>query len=44
MDKARSEISDYIECFYNSKFNHGSNDGLSPVKFEKQFYEELELV
>ncbi|MGR5488139.1 IS3 family transposase, partial [Vibrio alfacsensis] len=27
-DEARSEIFDYIECFYNPKRNHGTNGGL----------------
>ncbi|WP_265434887.1 IS3 family transposase, partial [Aeromonas salmonicida] len=27
----------YIEMFYNPIRRHGSNDGLSPVEFEKQF-------
>ncbi|TKB45618.1 IS3 family transposase, partial [Ferrimonas sediminicola] len=37
-DEARSEVFDYIEMFYNSKRRHGSNDGLSPVEFEAQYF------
>ena len=36
-DEARSDVFDYIEMFYNPIRRHGSNDGLSPVEFEKQF-------
>ncbi|MCX7132666.1 IS3 family transposase [Aeromonas sp.] len=35
--KARSDVFDYIEMFYNPIRRHGSNDGLSPVEFERQF-------
>jgi putative transposase len=41
---ARSEIFDYIECFYNPKRHHGSNDGLSPLQYEKRYFTELETV
>ncbi|MEH8248536.1 IS3 family transposase, partial [Aeromonas veronii] len=36
-DEARSDVFDYIEMFYNPIRRHGSNDGLSPVEFERQF-------
>ncbi|WP_265434920.1 IS3 family transposase, partial [Aeromonas salmonicida] len=36
-DEARSDVFDYIEMFYNPIRGHGSNDGLSPVEFERQF-------
>lgn len=36
-DEARSDVFDYIEMFYNPIRRHSSNDGLSPVEFEKQF-------
>ncbi|WIH12299.1 IS3 family transposase [Xanthomonas translucens pv. graminis] len=26
----------YIEMFYNTRRQHGHNNGLSPVEFEKQ--------
>jgi putative transposase len=38
---ARSEIFDYIECFYNPKQHHGSNNGLSPRQYEKRCFTEL---
>ena len=41
---ARSEIFDYIECFYNPKRHHGSNDGLSPRQYERRYFTELETV
>jgi putative transposase len=41
---ARSEIFDYIECFYNPKRHHGSNNGLSPLQYEKRYFTELEIV
>lgn len=34
-DDARADVFGYIELFYNPKRRHGSNDGLSPVQFEK---------
>jgi putative transposase len=37
--EARSDIFNYIELFYNSKRHHGNNGGLSPVKYEKQYFE-----
>lgn len=43
-DEARAEVFDYIECFYNPKRNHGTNGGLSPVEFERRYFEELETV
>ena len=41
-DEARAEIFDYIGGFYNLRRNHATNDGLSPVEAEKQFFKELE--
>ena len=36
-DDVRSGIArNYVEMFYNPKFRHGSNRGLSPVKFERR--------
>lgn len=34
---ARGDVFDYIEMFYNPKRRHSSNDGLSPVEFERQY-------
>lgn len=42
--EARSEIFDYIECFYNPRRNHGTNGGLSPNDYERQYFQELESV
>ncbi len=39
--EARSDIFDYIELYYNPKRRHGNNVGLSPVEYEKQYYEKL---
>jgi putative transposase len=39
--EARSDIFNYIELFYNPKRRHGTNGGLSPVEYEKQYFEKL---
>ena len=39
LDDAKSDVFNYIEMFYNSRRQHGHNDGLSPVEFEKRFSE-----
>lgn len=38
---ARSDVFDYIEMFYNSKRRHGFNNQLSPVEFEKRYFQSL---
>ena len=43
-DAARQDIFDYIEMFYNSVRQHGYNDNLSPIEFERRYYEELRSV
>jgi putative transposase len=35
-EHARADIFDYIEVFYNPIRRHSSNQGLSPVEFERQ--------
>lgn len=35
-EQARADIFDYIEVFYNRTRRHSSNQGLSPVEFEKR--------
>jgi len=35
-EKARQDIFDYIEMFYNPKRKHGNNNMLSPINFEQQ--------
>ena len=41
---ATTDLFDYIEMFYNPKRRHSSNDGLSPVEFEKQYFQRLRTV
>lgn len=36
-EDAKSDVFNYIEMFYNTRRQHGHNNGLSPVEFEKQF-------
>ena len=43
-EEARRNIVDYIEMFYNPKRRHGSANGLSPVEFEKQYFQRLKSV
>jgi putative transposase len=40
-NEARSDVFNYIEFFYNPTRRHSNNDGMSPIEFEKQYYEEL---
>lgn len=40
-DEARAEIFNYIEFFYNPTRHHGNNDGLSPIEYEKRYFEKL---
>ena len=42
--QARADIFDYIEGFYNPRRNHGTNGGLSPVEYERQYYQQLKDV
>lgn len=35
-EQAKSGVFNYIEMFYNTRRQHGHNNGLSPVAFEKQ--------
>ncbi|WP_235089895.1 IS3 family transposase [Chromobacterium sp. Beijing] len=43
-EEARRDIFDYIEMFYNPKRRHGSANGLSPVEFEKHYFQRLTSV
>lgn len=43
-EDARHDILDYIEMFYNPKRRHSYSDRLSPVNFEKQYFERLASV
>jgi putative transposase len=41
-EEARIDVFNYIEMFYNTKRRHSSNNGLSPVEYESQYYREAE--
>ena len=41
---ARADVFDYIEMFYNPKRRHDFNNQLSPVEFEKRYFQSLESV
>jgi len=43
-ESARLDIFDYIEMFYNPIRRHGYNDDLSPVEFERQYFNKLKRV
>ena len=38
------DVFDYIEMFYNPKRRHSSAMQLSPVEFEKRYFQSLESV
>lgn len=38
-EQAKADVYDYIEMFYNPVRRHGNNNGLSPVKFERHYFE-----
>lgn len=38
---ARTDVFDYIEMYYNPNRRHGNNGGISPVEYEKQYFETL---
>ncbi len=42
--EARAEIFNYIELFYNPVRRHGNNDGISPMEYEKRYFEKLLVV
>ena len=41
---ARTVRCDYIEMFYNSKRRHGYANDVSPVQYEKQYFNRLKSV
>jgi putative transposase len=41
-ESAKTTIAEWIEIFYNGKRRHSSIDYLSPVEFERRYYESLE--
>jgi len=38
------DIFNYIEFFYNPNRRHGNNNGVSPMNYEKQYFEKLSAV
>jgi putative transposase len=43
-DEAKADVFDYIEMFYNVKRRHNHADLLSPVNYEKRYFERLASV
>ena len=43
-EEARRDIFDYIEMFYNPKRRHSFSKQLSPMNYEKQYFEQLASV
>jgi putative transposase len=43
-DEGKADVFDYIEMFYNPKRRHSSAGRLSPVNYEKQYFERLGTV
>jgi putative transposase len=39
---AKQDVFDCIEMFYDSKRRHSVSAGMSPVEYEKQYFERLE--
>ena len=35
-DEAKADVFNYIEMLYNTRRQHGHNDGLAPVELEKR--------
>lgn len=43
-EEGRQDVFDYIEMFYNPRRRHGNNNRLSPVEYEKQYFERFTSV
>ena len=43
-DEARRDIFDYIEMFYNPKRRHGYTNDVSPIEYEKRYFNRLTSV
>ncbi|OEZ65078.1 IS2 transposase TnpB [Janthinobacterium sp. HH103] len=43
-DEAKQDVFDYIEMFYNPKRRHSFSNDLSPVEYEKQYFQRLASV
>lgn len=39
-EDANMDVFNYIEMFYNPRWPHGSNNGLSPLEYERQYFDE----
>jgi putative transposase len=40
-EEAKRSIFEYIASFYNSKRIHSTNDYMSPMAYERRYYDEL---
>lgn len=38
-EQAKEDVFEYIDMSYNPVRRHGNNNGLSPVTFERQYFE-----
>jgi putative transposase len=43
-EAARSDVFDYIEMFYNPRRRHGTSDNLSPVEYERRYFQSLSRI
>jgi putative transposase len=43
-EQPRQDVFDYIEMFYNPNRRHGNNNRLSPVEFERRYFNTLASV
>ncbi len=43
LEEARQDVFHYIEMFYIPKRRHGFSNGLSPVEYERQYFERLKV-
>lgn len=43
-EEAKQDVFDYIEMFYNPKRRHSFSNDLSPVEYEKQYFQRLASV
>ena len=43
-NEARRDIFDYIEMFYNPKRRHGYTNDVSPIEYEKRYFNRLTSV
>ncbi|BEV71364.1 hypothetical protein THUN1379_08460 [Paludibacterium sp. THUN1379] len=43
-EQARRDVFDYIEMFYDPKHRHGYAGGVSPLEFERRYFNRLVTV